>query len=318
MRVGLLGAGGPAGVNVARALHHGGHEVSAYDARQDHLRWAEPYADITQDVQDIDVWMAQPDSLALELAHQSVTKLMPSPQTVLLCQDKFECGLAWRRAGLRRKPILLLEDLNAAAGLQFPFWLRARWGAGAKAAICARDAYEAFHWVTFWKQRDPTIEFVAEEFLPGRDYSWCGVYYKGVCRASFARERLEYLYPHLTPEGLTGTPTRAVIIRNAEVEFMAKEAVDAINEKPHGVYCVDLREDEGGYPRPTEINAGRFSTTVGLWSIYSERSNFVALAAELALGDQTRLEDWQNLPEGLELSRHIDCGHTFSESTVYA
>ena len=71
-------------------------------------------------------------------------------------------------------------------------------------------------------------------------------------------------------------------------------------------------------PRPTEINAGRFSTTVGLWSIYSLRSNFVALAAELALDDDSRLAEWESLPEGLTLSRHIDCGHVFTRAPVLA
>jgi len=136
---------------------------------------------------------------------------------------------------------------------------------------------------------------------------------------SFARERLEYLYPHLTPEGLTGTPTRAQVVHNADVDEMAEAAVSSVDADPHGVFCVDLREDETGQPRPTEINAGRFSTTVGLWSTSNGmRSNFVALAAELAVGDESRLEHWEPLPEGLILSRHIDCGHQFTMAKVPA
>jgi len=100
---------------------------------------------------------------------------------------------------------------------------------------------------------------------------------------------------------------------------MAEAAVSSVDADPHGVFCVDLREDETGQPRPTEINAGRFSTTVGLWSTSNGmRSNFVALAAELAVGDESRLEHWEPLPEGLILSRHIDCGHQFTMAKVPA
>ena len=330
MRVLVIGAGGPAGVNTCRALHAAGHDVWAQDDNPDHLIWAKPYLSREPLVSaidagawvDIDVVMPQPDKQVLRwVTHERrYAAFLPKPQTVLLCQDKFECGLQWRRDGLREDRIELV-DLLPQWSMEYPLWLRARHGAGAKAAIVARDGTEAEHWVEFWRGRGG-FDFVMEGFLPGRDYSWCGIYRDGELLVSFARERLEYLYPHLTPEGLTGTPTRAQVVHNADVDEMAEAAVSSVDADPHGVFCVDLREDETGQPRPTEINAGRFSTTVGLWSLYSERSNFVALAAELAVGNAERAskwnEDWRDLPEGLILSRHIDCGHQFTMAKVPA
>ena len=325
MRVLVLGAGGPAGVNVCRALNAAGHQPIAVDANEAHLEWVAPYAEFAADALDADVVMAQPDPLVHKLAFDTEllpARFLPKPQTITLCQDKFECGLAWRREGIRTTPIKLIDSYEALTDaintLGLPCWLRARHGAGAKGAICARNEMEPLAWFDFWRARDPEIDFVVEEFLPGRDYSWCGIYYEGQLLVSFARERIEYLYPHLTPEGLTGTPTIATVVDNADLELAARRAVLAVDAKSHGVFCVDLREDKEGFPRPTEINAGRFSTTVGLWSLYSERTNFVALAAELALGDQSRLETWEDLPEGLTLSRHIDCGHVFTEAKVAA
>ena len=325
MRVLVLGAGGPAGVNTCRALDAAGHEVLAWDEKVDHLVWAEPYATpVTDYWVDADVVVAQPDPLVASLVYDRAdtrSRFLPKPQTVTLCQDKFETGLAWRRAGLRDDRIHLVDSReHNPQELSFPSWVRARHGAGARHAICARNPVEARHWMLFWVYREQEAQFVVEGFLPGRDYSWCGIFREGKLLVHFARERLEYLYPHLTPEGLTGTPTRAVVTADSTVCGMAREAVFAVDPEPHGVFCVDLREDEDGIPRPTEINAGRFSTTVGLWSIYSDaywapsRSNFVALAAELAAGDDSRLEDWRDLPEGLVLSRHIDCGHVFTKS----
>jgi carbamoyl-phosphate synthase large subunit len=324
MRVLVIGAGGPAGVNTCRALWAAGHDVYAQDRNKNHLIWAEPY--LAKEMAEPEVVMIAPDNQVLRwVTHEHpYAAFLPKPQTVLLCQDKFECGLQWRRDGLREDRTTLidfeLDDLTSFdfSRFEFPLWLRARHGAGAKAAICATTNSEAASWYSFWKQRDPSLEFVTEGYLPGRDYSWCGIYRDGELLVSFARERLEYLYPHLTPEGLTGTPTRAQIVHNADVDEMAEAAVSSVDADPHGIFCVDLREDETGQPRPTEINAGRFSTTVGLWSLFSIRSNFVALAAELAVGDDWRLELWDPLPEGLILSRHIDCGHQFTMAKVPA
>lgn len=326
----VLGAGGPAGVNVCRALRRGGHHVIAADSNPAHLAFVEgsatfiPWEDPFPGYEAADVVMAQPDPLVLKLSDlrdtfEQTSVFLPSQQTVARCQDKFECGLAWRRAGLREDRMCLVDShealVDAMAYLEFPFWLRARAGAGARGAVCARSYYEALYWWQFWNARGKgQIDFVAEEYLPGRDYSWCGIYYHGSLVAAFQRQRLEYLYPHLTPEGLTGTPTIARVTDNEDVSDMAIMAVNAVTDLPHGVFCVDLRENKAGDPKPTEINAGRFSTTVGLWSLWSERTNFVALAAELAVGESRRVEQWEELPVGLTLSRHIDCGHIFTKA----
>ena len=175
MRVLVIGAGGPAGVNTCRALHAAGHDVCAQDANADHLIWAKPY--LSRTTGDPEVVMIAPDNQVLRwVTHEHpYAAFLPKPQTVLLCQDKFECGLQWRRDGLREDRIIS----GPGEALPLPFWVRARWGAGAKAAICAHSAVEAFHWTQFWSARDPKIEFIAEGFLPGRDYSWCGIYRDG-------------------------------------------------------------------------------------------------------------------------------------------
>jgi len=262
VRVLVIGAGGPAGVNTCRALWAAGHDVFAQDDNKSHLIWAKPY--LAKSMDDPEVVMIAPDNQVLRwVTHEHpYAAFLPKPQTVLLCQDKFECGLQWRRDALREDRIELVDGLWIRDSVHWPHWFRARHGAGAKAAIAARNLDEANAWTDFWYTREPDIEFVREGFLPGRDYSWCGIYRDGELLVSFARERLEYLYPHLTPEGLTGTPTRAQVVHNADVDEMAEAAVSSVDADPHGVFCVDLREDETGQPRPTEINAGRFSTTV--------------------------------------------------------
>lgn len=320
MKVLVLGAGGPAGVNTCRALAEH-HDVVAADKDPNHLVWCEPYAKTVQlgnhvdgiNAIGADVVIPQPDSVTMWLAdHQDLINakvFLPDRRTIALCQDKFSAGLAWRRAGLRQDRVTLL-DSGATWWPEMPkppFWLRARRGAGAKAAILARSLAEAKHWTSFWLLRDAYMEFIVEEYLPGRDLAWSGIYYQGELVCSFARERLEYLYPDLTPEGLTGTPVRARIVHDASVSGMAEQAVLAVDETPHGIFSVDLREDTFGMPRPTEINAGRGFTTFGLWATQQGLNLLHVIVRLAATGDYFRYGR-DVLSEGTELLRHIDCG----------
>lgn len=327
MRVAVLGAGGPAGVNTLRALHKAGHECIAVDDSEAHLGWCKPYATSIATSYDLsaDVVVPQPDALVLPTVRQGYPALLPNAATVERCQDKFATGLVWWREGLRESPPIHIcepwpDHINLARD-QFglPFWLRASRGAGAKGAIKVTSGEQAFHWLRFWQSRDADFEWIAEEYLPGRDFAWSSVWCDGELITSFARERLEYLYPHLTPEGLTGTPTVARIVCDDVVNATAEAAVRAVDAKPNGIYSVDLKEDAAGIPRATEINAGRGFTTFGLWSLYSW--NFMDLVVRLARDgrswwltrpDLSEPPKYDALPEGLTLSRHIDCGHVFT------
>jgi carbamoyl-phosphate synthase large subunit len=240
----------------------------------------------------------------------------------MLCQDKWEAGLQFRRAGLRRDHVTLVEDALGAVGAherfdKKPFWLRARHGAGARGAILARDKGEAIDWINFWRHRHPDLDFVAEEFLPGRDLAWSSIWWRGELITSFLRERVEYLYPNLTMEGLTGTPTIARIVHDEIANATAKATVLAVDEGAHGLFSVDMREDEDGVPRPTEINAGRGFTTFGLWSLFDPDTNFLASTVALELlALKPAFPQYDALPEGLTLSRHIDCQAAFTLAGV--
>lgn len=330
----MLGAGGPAGVNTLRALHAAGHDCVAVDANSQHLKWCEPFAETHEAYfGPADVFIPQPDSLVLwAVQHLDPNKtLLPDEGVIWHCQDKHSTGLAWWRQCLRESPPVQIEqpwpDNLHLARDQFglPLWLRATKGAGARAAIKVTSLDQAYHWIRFWQSRDEDIEWIAEEFLPGRDFAWSSIWYDGELVTSFARERLEYLYPHLTPEGLTGTPTMARVVHDDRVNEMAEAAVRAIDRDAHGIYSVDLREDVHGLPRPTEINAGRGFTTFGLWSLYGP--NFLDLVVRLAVDgrkwwlkrpDLSEPSTYNALPDGLTLSRHIDCGHAFTHALVTA
>ena len=320
MRVLVLGAGGPAGVNTCKALV--AHEVVALDENREHLVWAAPHAQEThcaeitvETVNELrcDVIIPQPDNLTLWLAdHREELEadvFLPDRRVIALCQDKWEASLAFRRAGLRSDWATLVDGTAALDELlRFPCWLRARHGAGGRAAIKATSLQEARHWTGFWWARDRYMDFITEGVLPGRDLAWSSIWYQGELVCSFLRERLEYIYPGLTPEGITGTPTIAAIIVDKDVGDVAVAAVYAVDDRPHGIYSVDLREDEDGVPRPTEINAGRGFTTFGIWAQQQNPSLMNILVGGAVGAPPAYREHRDCLEEGLRLYRHIDCG----------
>jgi carbamoyl-phosphate synthase large subunit len=170
------------------------------------------------------------------------------------------------------------------------------------------DLREAYHWIRLHEVRFGMFgQFMAEEYLPGRDFCWTALYHEGERVASFARERLAWLYPQMAPfSGRTGTPTHSRVVHDYRVNGQGAAAVAVVDDKPHGVYCVDMREDEDGFPVPTEVNAGRFATTSSLY--FPAGPNLVAAHIRLANGDEPgRLGD-DLYPEGTELVRHVDMG----------
>lgn len=318
-------------MNVCRALDMAGHHVVAVDANPDHLVWCAEFAEIPFSpfasrelvfYPHPDVWYAQPDSLLLELARSNQPKLMPSIETLKACADKRWTNARWYAAGLKQRcPVVIEEPLpdwlhNAADTFGLPFWLRASSGAGARGATLVEEIGVGYHWVRYWQTRGVEWEFVAEEYLPERDFCWSSLWYEGELVGAFTRERLEWLYPHLAPSGRTGTPTISEVVHDRAVNEAAEAALRAIDESPHGIFCVDLREDRNGEPRPTEINAGRWATTSPL---YAELGvNLPDMHVKLAAGEHVEPVGNDCYPAGVRLSRHIDCGHAFTNLPVVA
>lgn len=323
MRVAVLGAGGPAGVNVCRALHMAGHDVIGVDRSEPHLVWAEPFcAETTTGTADADVYHAQADQQVRWLSRRSLPKLMPPFKTIAACADKLTACQTWYDEGLRTtRPVLVEEPIPdhlhiAADMVGMPFWLRARTGAGARGATLVDDLRTGYHWIRYWQTRNTGWEFVADGYLPGRDFCWSSLWKDGELYAAFTRERLEWVYPHLAPSGRTGTPSISVTVHEPWVNHVAEEAVLAIDPQPHGIYCVDLRENKEGAPTPTEINAGRWSTTSPLYSELG--ANLPDMHARLAIGESLEPIGRDIYPAGIRLSRHIDCGHHFTGQLVAA
>jgi len=202
----LLGAGGPAGVNFARALHEAGQEVIGLEGNEYHLPWAARWCEeVVLHGDDLEERLAetlerypdslvhaQPDSLVLWLADHApglgARTYLPERQVIVTCQDKWEAGLQWRRTRKRLDRIEIVQDAVgvelAVEELGLPLWIRARYGAGARGSALVKSLAEGRHWVEYWLTRDPLLDFVAEGYLPGRDLAWESLWFQGELIAS--------------------------------------------------------------------------------------------------------------------------------------
>lgn len=327
MRVVVVGACGPAGVNVCRALDQAGHEVIGLDENPLHLPFGKRHGTMLHAAPigtpafeqqlhelDADAVHSQPAAgLEWLAARRGVFPVcIPSSATIAATLDKKSVLATWNKTGLRSKPVVVIEEPQpdhlhiAADALGLPFWLRANRGSGARGATLVDELPVAHHWIRYWQTRGVEWEWIAEEYLPGRDYCWTSLWQHGRLIAAFTRERLEWIYPHLAPSGRTGTPAVSVTVHEELVAKVAMAAVTAIDPHPHGIYCVDLREDHRGRPAPTEINAGRWATTSPLYSPLGP--NLVDLHAQACAGEPLHPLGIDIYPSGRYLLRHIDCG----------
>ncbi|MBS7637075.1 ATP-grasp domain-containing protein, partial [Candidatus Bathyarchaeota archaeon] len=242
---------------------------------------------------------------------------LPSKEAVKICQDKLESAKIWMKKGVPAAKTVEIrneKDIDKAfEELGSPIWIRARHGAGGRGSTPAHNRETAFSWIKYWKARGMRWEFIAQEHLPGRNIGFHSLWKEGELVTSMARERIEYIYPHLAPSGVTGTPAVQRTIHDDNVNKIATEAVLAINSNFNGIACVDLKENKDGVPCVTEINVARMFTTSFFFSYASKvlRKDYYAnipyLYIKLAFKESVpKIPQHNILPENIYWIRHID------------
>ena len=200
-----------------------------------------------------------------------------------------------------------------------PLWIRAKSGAGGNLSLLCNTSKEVEYWMKLWILRGKANvdDFMLQQFLPGRNIAWDSFWYEGKLIASFTRERLEYPLKHISPSGITGTPSVSRIIVDEKVNNIGIKSVLAIDKKPHGNYAVDLKEDIDGNWYVTEIDSGKFHTTTPLWGYASTKflkqdplKNLPYLYTMIGLEEIEKPETigCDIYPNDLHIIRHIDCG----------
>jgi len=338
-RIMVTGAGGPASINFIASLKIVSERIYivGVDANKFRLNLApvdskfvvpkaieREYIDILNEIihkENVEFLHAQPD-IEVRILSENREKIdanlfLPSKETIRICQDKFESAKILLKNGIpaaRTIEIRCEKDIEKAfEEYGSPIWIRARHGAGGRGSTPAYNIETALSWIKYWEARGEKMDFIAQEYLSGRNIAFHSVWKDGELIVSMARERLEYIYPNLAPSGITGTPAVQRTIHDEKVNEVATRAVLAIDPNFSGIACVDLKENSSGVPCVTEINAGRMFTTSFFFSYASKvlygdyRGNFPYIYLKLAYKENLlSLPKFNVLPEGLYWIRHID------------
>lgn len=144
---------------------------------------------------------------------------------------------------------------------------------------------------------------MAQEFLPGFNYSHEVVYFKGKLLAYFQKRRVSYSVKSKT-QGVDNRGSSAVSIctYNKDVEHAALCALNKLPGQLHGFYGVDLKCDENKVPKVTEINAGRLLTAS--YAFFSETSyNLPLVGMKAFFGEE--LPELPDYPLGIGQIRQV-------------
>lgn len=338
-RILVTGAGGPAGINFISSLriapeqmliigteanHHFIH-LATTDKKYVVPRATEPgYISKLNEIirkEKIEFLHAQPD-IEVEVVSANREKLdvpvyLPSKKAVAACQDKLESARLWKKHGISVAEFIEIRaesDIDRAfEELGSPIWIRATRGAGGIGSTPASNRQTATSWINYWKSRKAGYKFIAQQHLPGRNLAFHSLWKDGELVTSMARERIEYIYPHLAPSGITGTPAVQKTVHDEAVNKTGTNAVLAIDPKFNGIACVDMKENEKGIPCVTEINAGRMFTTSFFFPFASKilRKDYYAnipyLYVKLAYKEKIpNMPKYNVLPADVYWIRHID------------
>jgi len=344
-RILVTGAGGIGGVNFVRALratkenfHIVGMDFNPYylqfgdlDSRIQSLKHSDPefiklIIKILKE-NKIDFLHPQPSSETLVIAQNKkeipVPVLLPEQEILQLDKLKTQKLLLKKEIPVASTKIVKsseeIEDAFKSMTKNKPLWIRAKKGAGGNLSLLCQKYDEAYHWIKLWVLRGKASydDFMIQEYLPGKNIAWDSFWYEGKFIASFTRERIEYPFKHISPSGITGTPTVSKIIKDSTINEIGKKAIKAIDPYPHGNYAVDLKGDSDGKYLITEIDSGKFHTTTPLWGYISTRilkqdlmKNLPYLYVKLGTGviSEPEILGFDIYPEELYLLRHMDCG----------
>lgn len=269
----------------------------------------------------IELIHAQPDVEVTVLSknrEQIKSKVyLPADEVLDKFADKMLSNQLWAKAGVKTPEAYhitskesLIESTNKLMKNHSKVWLRATRGAGSKASLPVINAEDACAWVEYWRTMKGLdySDFMVSEFLPGKEFAFQSIWQDGKLITSQARERVEYIFGHLTPSGQSSSPSIAKSVHRDDVNKMATKAIQAVDSKANGIYCADMKENDKGEVCLTEVNAGRFFTTSNFFA--HAGSNMPYYYVKMAYGESLpELPQYNAIEKDLYWVRMIDMGY---------
>lgn len=135
------------------------------------------------------------------------------------------------------------------------FWVRSTEGSSGLGSLKVESKSALSQWISI----NPGVgEFIATEYLPGRNMACKMLYFDGTLRRTACAERVEYIMAKVAPSGVTGNTSFGRLINEPKLVKLSEEALESIASDLatdlNGIFTVDFKEDAEGNPRITEIN----------------------------------------------------------------
>lgn len=280
----ILGAGGSPATNFVRSLRDAPEKFNLIgtDCNKYYLQRAETdkkylippatdknYFNVLNEIikqEKIDFLHAQND-IEIPIISENREKIntkycLPSKESIRICSNKFESFKLWDKNGVPQPKTVFLrnqEDLRIAfSQLGEKIWIREISGAGGKGSLPVTDFDQAKYWISFnhgWGK------FIAAEYLSPDTITWQSIWNNGKLIVAQTRKRLYWELGKISPSGVSGATGAAITTSDPILDKIAMDAIMAIDDKPNGIFSVDMTFNSDGVPIPTEINIGRFFTT---------------------------------------------------------
>lgn len=283
----LLGAGGAAANSVARCLTRSegfrviGANADPYDLQLADVNdrrqvpyvheegWRDAILTLIDELSP-DFVHAQPEAEVLALAdlredveYVPGEDLMVDRDVIRVAHNKWISYVRWREAGVPVPKTWyvhsyadLVDAWEATGG---DIWLRRASGAGGAGSLLPATLREADMWI---ERADGWGSFTAAEVLTPETTVVQQLWRDGAVVASQTKRRLRWANARNVPSGIGGSAAISETISDPDAFLTACAAVRALNEAPHGIFSADMARNRDGVLCMTEVNVGRFNTTV--------------------------------------------------------
>ena len=258
---------------------------------------------------DMELFMAM--KFRKDIEATGVKMLVPDNETIDTCVHKYKSWKKFKESEIKVPENIVINDradlkraFKKLGKSEGTIWLRSMAiGGGGKGALPTNDFDTAVDWI---ENSNGWGEFVAAELLTPKTVTWLSIWKDGKLVVAQGRTRAGWAHSTLSPSGITGVTKVGKTYSDRLVDDIAQKCCFAVSEKPHGIYGVDMAYDKDGVPNPTEINIGRFFTTVEFFA--QAGLNMPVILKNACLYD--RVPDLKSscnpLPDGLLWIRGMD------------
>lgn len=137
----------------------------------------------------------------------------------------------------------------------YPCWIRASEGSGGLGSLKLNRKEDLKAWLFIHRE---IREFTVSEFLSGRHLANQMLYIEGECIKNAGLQCAEYVMADIAPSKVTGNTSFGRFVNEEKLLAFCEEVMafiaDQIHVPPHGVFSFDLKEDNVGNLKVTEIN----------------------------------------------------------------